>query len=99
MKILTFLAIVLLGGCFSQRNEVIQKDALSYLLFQGSIQDASFNVYHEDDRIYDNIKIQSEYRYPIAPGTYRIEVYQNGEIITNRRLFFSDGQTQEIRLP
>ncbi|NUM36602.1 MAG: hypothetical protein HUU50_18830 [Candidatus Brocadiae bacterium] len=95
-----FLACVLfLAGCFAQRNEVVQKDSLSYLLFSGSYQGASFSAYKENAPVYDSVKIQANQKYSIAPGTYRIEVRHKGEIITNRLLFFSDGQTQEIRLP
>ena len=86
-------------GCFAQRNETVQKDALSYLLFSGSSQEASFSAYKENTPVYDNVKIQPKQRYSIAPGTYRLEVRHKGEIISNRLLFFSDGQTQEIRLP
>ena len=97
---LVFLGFIgILNGCFSQRNEVIQKDALSYLLFSGPSEEVFFSVYKENTAVYENVEIQPAHRYSIVPGTYRVEVRHKGEVVTNRNLFFSDGQTQEIRLP
>ena len=92
--------ILLIVGFFPAcglKEEVVQKEAKSFISFTGEIQDAV--VYIDDlDPITLNKK-SNETHYEISPGKHTIIVKKSGKEVVNRSLLLGNGITREIKIP
>lgn len=93
------LTLCVLAGCFAQRNEAIQKESVSYILFTGDVEHAVFTVDKNGTTVYPRTQVQAGLRYAMQPGVYRLTVYRHERPVVDRQLFFGDGQAQEVRIP
>ena len=98
--IVSVCGLLAVGGCFAQHSEAIQKDSVCQIHFVGNLGHAIFTVQDNDNNfIYRHTKAEEHLRYSLQPGTYRVVVYKGSYPVVDRKMFFGDGQTQEIRVP
>lgn len=93
------LGIMIGTGCFAQRNETVQKDAIAYLQFTGSVEGAVFSVTAQNATSYNRARISDGMRYALRPAVYRVTVEKGGYPVVQRQIFCVDGETVEIRVP
>lgn len=98
--VLYFLPLVLsafvLISCVAEHEQwTEQKREVSYLRFSG-------NPSAVQVKIDDQSRFQPDTGgavYEVEPGQKEIKVYKNGELKIHRKIFLSDGDTREIKLP
>ena len=84
------------SGCVS-REKTVQLEEVAFLTFDG-VQ-PSFLLQVDEGEPTAMKYTAWETRYKIAPGRRRIRVWEEGNLIVDRLIFLSRGQTVQITLP
>ena len=85
-----------LSGCASRERNV-QLAEIAYLAFQGDTSGLSLQIGEGEPFAMEGSR--DEVRYEVEPGRLRIRVWRNGEVIVNRDVFVSRGQSFLVVLP
>jgi len=103
MRKLYILFCALIAGCGSYQT-VSQTQEASYLALIGDSSDYNLQL---DGNVSINLESADSYnengktvtRFEIEPGTHDVVLTQNGELKVHRRVFVTEGNSVEVRLP
>jgi hypothetical protein len=95
VKFFIILVLFLLTNC-AYNEGVIQKDNTSYLKLTGDTKNISLQI--DDGKEIQLTEILDNTVYEIEPGTHVITVRRNSEIIVQRKLYFDNQITKEVKV-
>lgn len=95
IKIFIILIFCFLNNC-AYNEGVIQKDNTSYLKLTGNTENISLQI--DDGKEIQLSEILDNTVYEIDPGTHIITIRRNSEIIVQRKLYFDNQITKEVKV-
>ncbi len=95
--LLTLLFVM--PSCFSKREEILQKEDTCHFQFTGNLDEALVSVTRNGQPVWTDMEVDEDERYTIKPGTYKVQVTRNNELIVNKIVFLAGGNTREIHIP
>ena len=87
---------LLLGGCASHQG-VVLKDGNANLQLLGQCEGVSLQI-DENSPMAVGKKCEDSI-FSVKPGRHVLKLYRNGELILERLIYFSTGETSEVTLP
>ena len=94
-KFFIITLIVFLSSC-AYNSGVIQKDNISYLKLVGKLQNISLQI--DDGAITQLNEISIDTVYEIKPGVHIIKVRRDSKLVIERKLYFGNQITREVKV-
>lgn len=103
-KILMMGLALLLSACSTHFSTTTQVDDKAYLLLTGNTQGAMLTI---DDQPQINLDESNHYtqgderviKFQMDVGSHQVEVQKNGQVLVKRKIYVTNGNTFEVRVP
>ncbi|MCB5226437.1 MAG: hypothetical protein NWQ54_15900 [Paraglaciecola sp.] len=105
MKIfLVSLLVLLLTACSSSFQTSTQVDDKAYLQLVGNFSGAVLRLDNDDGIDLESMKTfklkgEKVAKLSVTTGTHQVIVERSGQIIVNRKIYVTNGNTFELRIP
>ena len=83
-------------ACFHQDTGALSRAPAAFLVFSGETSNALVSV---DSRPFELNGDNAKNHFELSPGKHRVRVTRQGQVVVDRELLLSDGQTMEVSIP
>jgi len=102
--LVTALFALLLSACSSQFQTVTQVDDVAHLQLSGDFSGATLTINEQAPINLDSaetftFKNEKVAKFQLATGSHNVKVERGGKLLVNRKIYVSNGNTFELRVP
>ena len=97
------VALVLLSGCSSQFQQATQVDDQAVIQFIGDLDGYSLSINDQPIPL-DNVESfslngETATQFSVGSGTHVVELRKGGQTLLKRKIYVSNGNVFEVRIP